>query len=126
MMTAFNHFTQKSFAKAKITPFLINFFHESVEHLQGSRSEVDSQLYPKHRRTTIRRRIYFEAIDLIVNAIEQRFSQPSFAADERIESLLLKGINGECYAGEFDYMKVSYNDDINFYSLKAQQSFVRF
>ena len=72
------------------------------------------------------RRIYFEAIDLIVNAIEQRFSQPSFAADERMESLLLKGINGECYAGEFDYMKVSYNDDINFYSLKAQQSFVRF
>ena len=37
------------------------------------------------------RRIYFEAIDLIVNAIEQRFSQPSFAAYEKMESLLLKG-----------------------------------
>lgn len=66
------------------------------------------------------RRIYFEVIDLIVNAIEQRFSQPSFTAYEKMESLLLKGINGESYTAELDYMKVSYNDDINFDSLKAQ------
>lgn len=44
--------------------------------------------------------IYFEAIDLIVNAIEQRFSQPSFAAYEKMESLLLKGINAESYTAE--------------------------
>ena len=37
-----------------------------------------------------------------------------------MESLLLKGINGESYTAELDYMKVSYNDDINFDSLKAQ------
>lgn len=43
------------------------------------------------------RRIYFEAIDLIVNAIEQRFSQPSFAAYEKMESLFIKGLNGEPY-----------------------------
>ena len=71
------------------------------------------------------RRIYFEAIDLIVNAIEQRFSQPSFTAYEKMESLLLKGINGESYTAELDYMKVSYKDDINFDSLKAQLQVLR-
>ena len=111
------------YSKAKITPFLIHFFHESVEHLQGSRSEVDSHLFPKHRRTTIALRLLI----CIVNAIEHRFSQPSFAAYEKMESLLLKGINGESYTAELDYMKVSYNDNINFGSLKANfKSCVRF
>ena len=60
------------------------------------------------------RRFYFEAIDLIVNAIEQRFSQPSFAAYEKMESLLLKGINGESCTAELDYMKVSGADPYRF------------
>lgn len=42
-----------------------------------------------------------------------------------MESLLLKGINGESYTAELDYMKVSYNDDINFDSLKAQLQVLR-
>ena len=70
-------------------------------------------------------RIYFEAIDLIVNAMEHRFSQPSSAAFEKIESLLLKDINGESYTAELDYMKVSYNDDNNFDSLKGQLQVLR-
>ena len=39
--------------------------------------------------------------------------------------LLLKGISGESYTAELDYMKVSYNDDINFDSLKAQLQVLR-
>ena len=77
------------------------------------------------RNTDHYRRIYFEAIDPIVNAIEQRVSEPSFAAYEKMESLLLKGINGESYTAELDYMKVSYNHDINFDSLKAQLQVLR-
>ena len=46
--------------------------------------------------------IYFEAIDLIVYTIEQCFCEPSFAAFEKMESLLLKGINGESYKAELD------------------------
>lgn len=42
-----------------------------------------------------------------------------------MESLLLKGINGESYTAELDYMKVPYNDDINFDSLKAQLQVLR-
>ena len=41
------------------------------------------------------RQIYFESIDLMVNAIEQRFDQPSFAAYHyaKMESLLVKALN---------------------------------
>ena len=35
------------------------------------------------------RRIYFETIDLMVSAIEQRFDQPSFDTYARIESHLV-------------------------------------
>ena len=35
------------------------------------------------------RRIYFEALDLIVSSIEERFDQPSFKAYSNMESLLL-------------------------------------
>ena len=34
------------------------------------------------------RRIYFEAIDLMANAIDQRFNQPIFDTYVRVESLL--------------------------------------
>ena len=39
------------------------------------------------------RQIYFESIDLMVNAIEQRFDQPSFVAYAKMESLLVKALN---------------------------------
>ena len=39
------------------------------------------------------RQIYFESIDLMVNAIEQRFDQLSFAAYAKMESLLVKALN---------------------------------
>ena len=39
------------------------------------------------------RRIYFEAIDLTVNAIDQRFDQPSFDTYAEMESLLIKTLN---------------------------------
>ena len=41
------------------------------------------------------------------------------------KSPLLKGINGEYYTVELNYMKVPYNDDINFDSLKAQLQVLR-
>ena len=42
-----------------------------------------------------------------------------------MESLFSKGINGESYTAELDNMKVSYNEDINFDSLKTQLQVLR-
>ena len=45
------------------------------------------------------RRIYFEAIDLMMNAIDQRFDQrfdqPSFDTYAKMESLLIKTLNSQ-------------------------------
>ena len=43
------------------------------------------------------RRIYFEALDLMVNEIEQRFSQPSKNGVNT-----LKGFSGKAYTAELD------------------------
>ena len=41
------------------------------------------------------RQIYFEAIDLMMNAIDQRFDQPSFDTYAKMESLLIKTLNSQ-------------------------------
>ena len=41
------------------------------------------------------RRIYFEAIDLMMNAIDQRFDQQSFDMYAKMESLLIKTFNSQ-------------------------------
>ena len=52
------------------------------------------------------RRIYFEAIDLMmnVNAIDQRFDQPSFDTYAKMESLLIKTLRQ--FAGQIRRAKV--------------------
>ena len=51
-------------------------------------------VYPATRQDYYRQ-IYFESIDLMVNTIEQRFDQPSFAAYAKMESLLVEALNSQ-------------------------------
>ena len=92
----------------------------SVVLLKSKDHAISDPLLPRKRRAPARievgsgqptfpetpkdhyRRIYFEAIDLIVNAIEQRFSKPSFVYEKIMVSLLLKCINGESHTLELD------------------------
>ena len=41
------------------------------------------------------RRYYFEALDLTINRVRQRFNQPGYRMYQHIESLLLKTSNGD-------------------------------
>ena len=63
------------------------------------------------------RRIYFEAIDLMMNAIDQRFDQPSFDTYAKMESLLIKTLNSQDKSEELKFMEKPYNDDVNLGSL---------
>ena len=63
------------------------------------------------------RRIYFEAIDLMVNAIDQRFDQPSFFfffyqpsfdTYARMESLLVNTLNSQDNSTELQFMEQVY------------------
>ena len=58
------------------------------------------------------RRIYFEALDLIVSSIEERFDQPSFKAYSNMESLLKGVLSSQDVSSQMDYMKENYADDV--------------
>ena len=56
------------------------------------------------------RRIYFEALELIMWSIEERFDQPSFKAYSNMESLLIGVLSSQDVSSQMDYMKESYAD----------------
>ena len=53
------------------------------------------------------RRIYFEAIDLMMNAMDQRFDQPSFDTYEKMESLSMKTLNSQDKSEELKFMELA-------------------
>ena len=75
------------------------------------------------------RRIYFEAIDLMMNAIDQRFDQwfdqPSFDTYAKMESLLIKTLNSQDKSEELKFMEKLYNDDVNISVLTAQMEILQ-
>ena len=58
------------------------------------------------------RRIYFEALDLIVSSIEERFDQPSFKAYYNMESPLKGVLSSQDVSSQMEYMKENYVDDV--------------
>ena len=52
------------------------------------------------------RQIYFESIDLMVNAIEQRFDQPSFAADSKMEISYADDVDVGMLTAQLEILKV--------------------
>ena len=51
------------------------------------------------------RRIYFEASNLMMNAIDQWFDQRSFDTYAKMESLLIKILNSQDKSEELKFMK---------------------
>ena len=48
-----------------------------------------------------------------MNAIDQRFDQPSFDTYTKMESLLIKTLNSQDKAEELKFMEKLYNDDVD-------------
>ena len=55
------------------------------------------------------RRVYYEAIDLIVSAIYQE----SFSCYAQMETLLVKAGNCDHYEAEFKFLEASYREDVD-------------
>lgn len=58
------------------------------------------------------RRVYFEALDLIIASITERFDQPSFKAYMNLERLLLGSLDSSDTSTEIGYIREHYSDDI--------------
>ncbi len=66
------------------------------------------------------RQHYFEAIDLAVNCIQDRFKQRGYQVYQYLELLLLKASENEDYKTEFDFVTSFYGDDLQPDNLRAQ------
>ena len=53
---------------------------------------------------------YLECLDLIVNAVKERFNQPGYAALQKLEDLLLKAARKEKYDAEMAFVLQHYKD----------------
>ena len=68
---------------------------------------AEARSYPQTAKDHFRR-VYYEAIDLIVSAIYQE----SFSSYAQMETLLVKAGNGDHYEAEFKFLEVSYREDV--------------
>jgi len=67
------------------------------------------------------RQLYFQACDLLLRELDDRFNQDELAPVLALESLLIKAGNGENYDNELQSVEDScYANDINFSALKRQ------
>ena len=63
------------------------------------------------------RQLYYEAVDLAVSSIKDRFQQPGYEVYSKLEQLLLKSCQGQDVTTELDFL---YKDDIQPEVLQAQ------
>ena len=63
---------------------------------------------------------YFEAIDLVLTGIKDRFDQPGYATYSNLESLLLKAANQSDYSNELEQIVSFYGDDLDKEILETQ------
>ena len=68
--------------------------------------------------------IYYDALDTVINAIKDRFTQPSFEFFCSIEQLLIKAINLQPYENEIESLE-KYRDDIDLTALTAELQVLR-
>lgn len=66
------------------------------------------------------RRIYFEALDIIVETIKNRFNQPGYKIYKGLEDLLVKAANSSDYSDSLEYITSIYGSDINKCNLDIQ------
>ena len=66
------------------------------------------------------KRIYYEALDLIVCGIKQCFDQPGYKLYSNLEALLVRAAKKETYDGEFQFVINFYKDDFDHNQLNMQ------
>ena len=73
------------------------------------------------------RKVYFEALDLVVNCVKTRFDQPGYRVLRNVEDLLVKAVRSEfeAYQDEFAFVTNFYGEDLDAAVLKVQLETLR-
>ena len=107
-----------------------DLFWEKALQLQRD-LDVDDPVLPRMRKTPRRHEIgsgegdfhsspkeyfkvhYYEALDLVVNFIQQRFDQPGYEIYRSLQDLLIKAAHSEEFTAEFDSVIQFYGSDLD-------------
>lgn len=66
------------------------------------------------------RQIYYEAIDVVVASIKERFNQPSYKTFAALETMLLNMIDDKPFKDELQHLQTIYGDDVSIESLQVE------
>ena len=66
------------------------------------------------------KRIYFEAFDLVINCIKNRFDQPGYLMYRNLETVLISAANGRDFEEHLKVVTDFYDTDVTHSRLKAQ------
>ncbi len=123
--------------KGMRTDEAFKLFFEVVERLR-EHTNTEEPTLPRKRKAPMRlevgegehyhsptvqdhyRQQYFEAVDLVVASIQDRFEQPGYAIYKNLEALLLKAANQQDFSSELEYVTAFYGDDFDQSELSAQ------
>ena len=93
--------------------------YEILQFLEGNPRCFGEAYYPETAHAHFKA-IYFEAIDVIVSSIKERFEQPAFKIFTEVEQLLLKSISKKPAEEEMKTVKASFCDDFDDQSLPCE------
>ena len=65
------------------------------------------------------RQIYYEALDLIISCITDRFDQPGYQIYHKVQDLILKAAKQQDYQNDLDFIINHYGDDFDAALLKT-------
>lgn len=81
-----------------------------------SRSEAHHPITPHDHY----RKQFYQAIDVLIISVRDRFDQPSFLVFENLESLLIKTLKGEETSAEMNFVDEKYGSDVNMNDLHVE------
>ena len=89
-----------------------------LHYLEGyeSRSEAHQPTTPRDHY----RKQFYQAIDVLISFVPDRFDQPSFLVFENLESLLTKTLKGEETSAEMKIAREKYATDVNMSDLNVE------
>ena len=89
-----------------------------LHYLEGyeSRSEAHHPTTPRDHY----RKQFYQAIDVLIFSVRDRFDQPSFLVFENLESLLIKTLKGEETSAEMKIAREKYATNVNMSDLNVE------
>ena len=91
-----------------------------LHHVEGCQSNSQGH-HPNSPRDHYRQEFY-NAVDVLLSSVRDRFDQPSFLVFEKLESLLVKALKGEDCSCELEFVGAKYDADIDVEDLTVELS----